>query len=44
MVERGPPKGLPTMDGGHGIEKNFGNNYNDYNSLEFNMFAQKIVN
>ena len=37
LVERGPPNGLPT--GAHGIEKNFGNNYNDYNSLEFNQFA-----
>lgn len=42
LVERGPPNGLPTMDGGHGIEKNFGNNYNDYNSCQFNIFAQQI--
>ena len=42
LVERGPPNGLPTMENGHGIEKNFGNNYNDYNSLEFNQFAEEI--
>ena len=42
LVERGPPNGLPTMDGGHGIEKNFGNNYNDFNSLEFNIYANYI--
>ena len=42
LVERGPPNGLPTMENGHGIEKNFGNNYNDYNSLEFNSFVEEI--
>lgn len=42
LVERGPPKGLLTMEGGHGIEKNFGNNYNDYNENEFNEYANSI--
>ena len=42
LVERGPPNGLPTMDGGHGIEKNFGNNYSDYDSERFNAFAEAI--
>lgn len=42
LVERGPPKGLSTKIGGHGIEKNFGNNYNDYDSISFNLFAKSI--
>jgi len=42
LVERGPPNGLATMHGGHGIEKNFGNNYNDYNEKEFIKYAEQI--
>lgn len=42
LVERGPPKGLPTMKGCHGIEKNFGNNYDDYDSNSFNLYAKSI--
>jgi hypothetical protein len=42
LIERGPPNGLSTMRGGHGIEKNFGNNYNDYNEKEFLKMAEQI--
>jgi len=42
LIERGPPNGLPTMRGGHGIERNFGNNYNDYNEKEFIKYAEQI--
>ena len=42
LVERGPPNGLRTMGGGHGIEKSFGNSYDDYNEQEFIEFAEKI--
>ena len=30
------------MKGGHGIEKNFGNNYDDYRSDEFNKYSKEI--
>jgi glycosyltransferase involved in cell wall biosynthesis len=42
LIERGPPNGLPTMIGGHGIEKNFGNNYNDYDEKGFIEMAEQI--
>jgi len=42
LVERGPPHGLPTMKGAHGIERNFGNNYDDYNEKSFLEMAEQI--
>lgn len=42
LVERGPPHGLPTMKGGHGIEKNFGNTYHQYQEDNFQQFAEFI--
>ena len=42
LVERGPPHGLPTMKGGHGIEKNFGNTHHQYREYLFQQYAESI--
>ena len=42
LIERGPPHGLSTMQGGHGIEKSFGDNYENYNEEEFLKFAEQV--
>jgi glycosyltransferase involved in cell wall biosynthesis len=42
LIERGPPNGLPTMVGGHGIEHSFGDNYNSFDEKSFNDFSLTI--
>ena len=42
LIERGPPNGLPTMVGGHGIEKSFGDNYDNYDEENFIQFSNSI--